>query len=140
MKHADAVRFLIRLFGAPKTAAPVCLSSLANDKSAGDRIQPRESYTRDPEQIEAFCEKWNAPERALYFCVATVKAGKRRAKSNLSELVCLHADLDLKNIEATRAEVEQALAGLPLPPSWVNLIADTACTHTGPSLRLCRPP
>jgi hypothetical protein len=119
MKRNAATRFLIAMFGA-RSSAPVFITSLANDRSATRRIPPRQIVTRDIERVEAFAAKWDQPERALYFCVATLKPGiLRRAKENLAELICLHADLDLKNIEGTRREVEAALKRLPLPPQLV---------------------
>ena len=39
--HAAAARFLADFFGAPRTAAVVCVESLANEKSAGRRIRPK---------------------------------------------------------------------------------------------------
>jgi hypothetical protein len=115
----DGVKFLVSLFG-ERSTAPVFVTSLANDRSATRRIPPRQVVTRDPECVEAFAVKWDRPERALYFCVATLRPGiSRRAKENLCELVCLHCDLDFKGIEATRKEVEAALKRLPLRPHLV---------------------
>jgi hypothetical protein len=112
----DGIQFLTALFGTRSTA-PVFVTSLANDRSATRRIPPRQVVTRDPECVEAFGVKWDQPERALYFCVATLRPGiTRRAKENLCELVCLHCDLDFKGIDATRKEVEAALKRLPLRP------------------------
>jgi hypothetical protein len=116
---ADGTKFLIALF-ATRSTAPVFITSLANDRSATGRIRPQQVVTRDPSIVEAFAAKWDQPERALSFCVATLKPGVwRRAKENLCELVCLHADLDLKGIEGTREEVEAALKRLPLRPHLV---------------------
>ena len=95
-------------------------TSLANDKAASRRIPPREVITRDCEVVGRFRKRWDQPERASYFCVATLKPGRmRRAKENVFELVCLHADLDFKNIDATRAEIENAIKRLPLRPQLV---------------------
>lgn len=48
-----------------------------------------------------------------------MQPGKRRNKENLAELVCLHADLDFKSIEATPAQIRRVVAQLPLLPSRV---------------------
>jgi hypothetical protein len=111
-----AVKFLAALF--KRSAAPVFVCSLANDRSATRRIPPRSVVTRDGELVERYAAKWDAPERGLFFCVATLQPGvSRRAKSNLAEIVTLHADLDSKNIAATPEEIQAALASKvpPLP-------------------------
>ena len=63
--------------------------------------------------------KWDVQGRALYFCVNTIKKGKRRNKANVAELCCLHADLDFKGIVEGRKRIEDVLADLPHPPSCV---------------------
>jgi P4 family phage/plasmid primase-like protien len=123
--HAGAARFLAELFG-PRTTAPVYVTSLANDR--GDaKTPPRWVVTRELEIVEKFAAKWDLPGRALYFCVSTIKPGgpvrfdrSRRTKDNLSELICLHVDIDLKSVDATPQEIERALSQLPLPPHRVN--------------------
>jgi RepB DNA-primase from phage plasmid len=118
-KQTEGVQFLSMLFGARSTA-PVFVTSLANDRSATGRIRPQQVVTRDPERVEAFAARWDLPERALYFCVATLRPGiTRRAKENLAELICLHADLDFKGIDNTREEIEAAIKRLPLRPHLV---------------------
>jgi hypothetical protein len=118
-QQTDGVKFLISLFGTRSTE-PVFITSLANERSASRRIPPRSIVTRDPERVETFAARWDQPERALYFCVATLKPGiTRRAKENLSELVCLHADLDLKGIIESRKQIEGAIKRLPLRPHLV---------------------
>src|SRR4051794_23539790 len=108
-----AARFLAELFG-PRTAAPVFVTSLANDKS-DERIAPRSVVTRELEVVEKFAAKWDQPGRALYFCVSTLRPGApRRVKENVAELPGLHVDVDFKDIEASPSEIEAALARLPL--------------------------
>ena len=113
--------FLAALF--KRSAAPVFVTSLANDRAAGGRIPPRQIVTRESERVENFVAKWDQPERAMYFCVATLRPGiTRRAKANLHEIVCLHCDLDGKNIEAeSLGAIHTAIVTPPslLPPSIV---------------------
>src|SRR6478736_3792546 len=99
--HAGAAQFLARFFGTPRTAAPVFVTSLPNVRGE-KRFPPRRVTTRDPDDIERFADKWDQPERALYFCVATVKQGCERSKATLEELTCLHTDLDYKSIARHR--------------------------------------
>jgi hypothetical protein len=42
-----------------------------------------------------------------------------RNKQNIGEIVCLHADLDFKNIEADRKTIEAAVKRLPLQPQLI---------------------
>jgi hypothetical protein len=119
MSAKPGVSFLTHLFTS-RTEAPVFLASYANDRS-NTRVKPRQLVTRDLEPIERFIEQWDLPERALYFCVSTIKAGKQqRSKDTLAELTGLHADIDFKGVDATPGEVEKALRKLRLPPSCVN--------------------
>ena len=111
-----AVSFLSRLF--QRSQAPVFITSLANERAASSRIPPRWIVTRESGDVDYFLDKWDQAERGLYFCVATLRPGiTRRAKENLSELIGLHCDLDLKGIAAPRSEVERVLRALPCRPN-----------------------
>ena len=114
-----AVKFLAALF--KRSAAPVFVTSLANDRAATRRIPPRSVVTRDGDLVDRFVAKWDQPERGLFFCVATLRPGiTRRAKENLDEIVCLHADLDAKHIAATPEEIQEVLSSAPLPSLAVS--------------------
>jgi hypothetical protein len=118
--HTGAARYLMDIFGS-RTAAPVFVTSLANDKDQSGRYPPRQIITRNRKQIAAFAEKWDKPGRALYFCVSTIKPGiNRRGKTNLAELTGLHIDIDFKNTTASPADVRAALERLPLKPHRIN--------------------
>jgi hypothetical protein len=94
-----AVKFLADMFR--RSSAPVFVTSLANDKSQSHRLPPQQIITRQGNLVDRFIAKWDQPERAIYFCVATLQPGAtRRCKENLAELICLHVDLDYKNILA----------------------------------------
>jgi hypothetical protein len=111
-----ASKFLAAFFN--RTTAPVFVTSLANDRAESRRLPPQQIVTRNRAAIDKFAAKWDRPERALYFCVATLRRGiTRRAKANLGEIVCLHTDLDFKGIADEREAIERALTTLPLPPS-----------------------
>ena len=43
--HAGAAKYLLDIFG-PRTAAPVFVTSLANDKDQSDKYPPRQIVTR----------------------------------------------------------------------------------------------
>ena len=119
MKRTAPVKFLSAMFGAH--LPQVFVTSLANDRNETRRIPPRQVMVRDdPSRIETFAAEWDKPEPALYFCVAALKPGQTwRNKENLGQLVCLHADLDFKNITVPRQRIERVLDTLRLPPHWV---------------------
>jgi hypothetical protein len=114
-----SVQFLTALFG-PRSTGPVFVTSLANEKSQKYRIHSRWIASREVERIEKFVAKWDQPERALYFCVSTVRAGQQRSKDTVVELTCLFADLDFKTIEEDGDKIKKVLRALPLPPQLVN--------------------
>lgn len=115
--HAGAT-FLRDMFG-DRTTSPISIESLANNRNDVKRIPPRVLLSRDTAEIEKFIGQWDQPERAGYFCVATIKPGKRRSKANLDELLCLHQDLDFKGIVEAADEIKRVLRGLPYPPHRV---------------------
>lgn len=94
---------------------PVHVCSLGNDRDGPHA--PRFVSTRDSSDILRFMSKWDKPERGMFFCVGTLKPGTKRAKDNVSEIAFLHADIDFKDIDDQRADVERKLAALRLPPS-----------------------
>ena len=68
--------------------------------------------------------KYDQPGRALFFSVGTLKnAALERNKDNIAEISMLHADIDLKDVNDSRADVERKLnaltnaEGRPFPPS-----------------------
>ena len=109
--------FLREFFG--RSEGPVFFCSLANRKEEADQFPSRELTTRELDKVEAFIRKWDVQGRALYFCVNTIKKGKRRNKANVAELVGLHGDLDFKGIVEDRRQIEKVLADIPLPASCV---------------------
>ena len=109
--------FLSRIFGSRSEGA-LFITRLPNEKGGGGH-HPR-CVTRLCDVVEQFIEKHDQPGFAIYFCVSTLKPGRTwRNKRNVNELVCLHADVDLKGIDATPAKVKRVLASLPLPPQIV---------------------
>ncbi|MGB6766749.1 MAG: DNA-primase RepB domain-containing protein, partial [Methyloceanibacter sp.] len=104
-----ASTFLADMFGA-STAAPVYISSLPNADAKEREPGERHVATREPDHVEAFLQKWDRKDRALYFAVATVKPGSAtRSKGTLAELNGLHVDIDAKAIRVGLAEAAQRL-------------------------------
>jgi hypothetical protein len=102
-----ASKFLADVFG-PSTAAPVFICSLPNADAHEREPGERHVATREPDHVEAFLEKWDRKDRALYFAVATVKPGSTtRSKATLAELNGLHIDIDAKSITIGIKETAQ---------------------------------
>jgi P4 family phage/plasmid primase-like protien len=107
--------FIKSVFGST-SEAPVFVCSLPNEDAPPDK--ERKVSTRDLSDIVRFVAKWDRKGRSLYFCVGTINGGHRN-KESVAETVCLHADIDLKDISESRADVEKVLTNLELPPSIV---------------------
>ena len=110
-----AAKFIAHMFG-PTTQAPVHICRFPNDDSK--TLPFRKIDTRDPAAIESFVKRFDEPGSAVYYCVGTLKEGATaRNKPNVAEISMLHADIDFKHIDDTRADVERKLKNLKYPPS-----------------------
>jgi putative DNA primase/helicase len=120
MDHPGAA-FLADVFG-PSTNDPVFVCSLLNaDVRGSEPINERFVTTRQTDEISGFANKWDRPGRATYFCVSTVRpTARRRSKETLSELNCLHSDIDFKDTIEPPEEIRRIVGQLMLPPSKVN--------------------
>jgi hypothetical protein len=113
------VDFIKALFGYANEQPYIC--SLPNLKD--DPAQAREQHitTRKPGMITWFVEKWDKAGRGLFICVGTVNNGAKRNKETTKETVCLHADIDFKDVDLLDADargyVLRQLARLKYQPS-----------------------
>src|SRR5205085_6566161 len=92
------IEFLKTLFA--HTEGQIYTCSFPNERD--DEKQPGERHviSRKPAQITRFINKWDKPERGTFFGVGTLKeGGSRRAKDTIAETICLHADIDFKNVD-----------------------------------------
>jgi len=115
----SAVDFLKTFF--EHTTGPVYICSFPNERDDPHQAAERHVITRLPSHITSFAEKWDKPERGLFFCLGTVKAGTKRNKENIVETIALHADIDFKNVDGApgRDEVLRKLTFLKHQPSAV---------------------
>jgi hypothetical protein len=112
-----ASEFIAHYFSA--SSGSVFLTSLANVRNNG---KPAEICGRgDGARLdELIHQRWDRNDRGSFFCVNTLRPGQnRRAKETVFEIVALHADVDLKSVDATAEEVERKLGELLLLPSYV---------------------
>jgi putative DNA primase/helicase len=113
-----AAKFIADVFGAT-TIMPVHVCVLANDRGNTEELPFRKTSNRDTTAIEHFVTRFDEPGRAIYFCVGTIKEGATaRNKQNVAEISFLFTDIDFKDIDDTRADVERKLAKLKYPPSY----------------------
>ena len=92
--------------------------SLPNAGAAGT---PKEFFSGDEAQIEAFAKSQDGFSRGVYDCVGIFPAGtSRRNKDSVAALPIIICDLDLKDMDHSREEALQVLAGLILPPTEVR--------------------
>jgi hypothetical protein len=112
----QTIEFVKALF-ASTTENPVYICSLGNERSGPHT--PKYVSTRDTQDIMRFLQKWDQPERGLFFCVGTLKPGAKREKAGIAEIAFLHADIDFKDIDDNRQDVERKLRQLRLPPSII---------------------
>lgn len=101
------------------TTGEIYICSLPNPKTDG--VSERHITTRDISDIEIFKDKWDQRGRGLFFCVSTIKSQKSRNKSNVSQVVLLHADTDAKDILVPVGEAAEVLTALELPPSRLHM-------------------
>ena len=118
-KGEIAANFLEEFFRAG-TQHPIFLSSLPNEQDDPTEPGERKVLTRDKSVIQTFVAKRNQPNRGLFFCVSTIRPDQtQRSKATVSELTCLHADIDYKNVEQAPAEIIQRLGTLRLAPTFI---------------------
>jgi P4 family phage/plasmid primase-like protien len=111
---AKATDFIKAVFGSHVTEHPIRLSSFDNDKSGGH--QSKHLTTRDSGEVSTFMSKYDRDGRALFFSVGTLKDDtKERSKENVAEISMLHVDIDLKDVDDSRADVERKLQQLTSP-------------------------
>jgi hypothetical protein len=115
-----AADFIETMFG-HTTALPVYISSLPNERGDETEAPERHVASRDPSDITRFVRKWDRPNRGVFFCTSIVKKNARRAKENIVQSVCLHTDIDFKNINENHDEALRKLSYLKYPPTIVVL-------------------
>ena len=113
------VRFLKTIFEA--TTEQVYFCSFPNDAKDRNQSRPPAHCHADASVLTRFLRKWDKPGRGLFFCIGTVKAGAARNKGTIVETICLHADIDFKNVEGKpdRHDIVRKLVMLMYPPSVI---------------------
>jgi hypothetical protein len=112
----QALDFIKTVFGVT-TEQPVFVCSLDNERNGSP---PESRLTRDEPSIKNFVETKDRPGRGLFYCVGTLAEGsKSRSKETVAETVGLHVDVDLKDVDDTKGDVERKLKTLAHPPSII---------------------
>lgn len=110
-----ATSFLAEFFGGA-TEHAVELRSLSNDRGG----PPKPLFTRDPGMIEAHCQRFDQPDRGMYFGVCTRLLGASQGRrADLAECRALWADIDCDKDKIGRETALLTIRTLPYPPSIV---------------------
>ncbi|MET3842069.1 DNA-primase RepB domain-containing protein [Bradyrhizobium sp. OAE829] len=117
-----AVQFLDALF-AHIDEQMIYLCSFPNERH--DETQPSERHLlmrASGQMASSFITKWDKSGRGMFVCVSALKAGsQKRKKETIAQTVCLHADIDFKDVDLLGAEplndVLRHLARLRMQPS-----------------------
>ena len=106
------------------TAHRMQVCTLINDNGGGMRGK----FSRNPDELVAFCEKWDRePNRGVYYCVSTMSED-RRSRANAAEIKFLFADIDHKDVVEEPDVILARVKALPMPPSRIH--------HSGNGLHL----
>jgi hypothetical protein len=110
-------RFLADFFRDAEGSIFVC--SLSNEKKSGQRAF--ELCGRgDGALLDEKVQRWDLKDRGTFFCVATLTPNQaRRSKETVHQIVCLHADVDLKDVDLPPEAVLAQLRQLQCLPSKV---------------------
>jgi hypothetical protein len=98
--------FLRKLFDLT-SPEPIYVCSYHNERDE----KARYAITRSIARIEPFVSDYDTAKRGLFFGVSTLQPGARtRNKATVSKTVCLHADIDFKNVDLLPADKAAAMA------------------------------
>jgi AAA domain len=117
-----AAEFVVSMFG-PHASGRVYIASLPNPENKGAEGEPDEHHilTRSSAQITDFVTRHDQPGEGCFTCVATIQdKATRRAEKTIDLIVCLHAEIDFRQVQEAPEEIERVIIGLPLPPSRGN--------------------
>ena len=85
--------------------------------------------SRSSVQITDFVTRHDQPGEGCFTCVATIQnKATRRAEKTVAQIVCLHTEIDFRQIQETPEAAERVVAGLSPPPSRAH--------HSGHGLHL----
>jgi hypothetical protein len=123
-----AAKFIIAMFE-PHPLGRVYVASLPNPEHKGVEPDERHILTRSSAELTDFVARHDQPGHGCFACVATIQdKATRRAEKTVAQIVCLHTEIDFRQLEETPEEAEHVVSNLPLPPSRVH--------HSGHGLHL----
>jgi hypothetical protein len=123
-----AAEFVVALFG-PHQDGRVYIASLPNPDNKNDDSREHHVLTRSSAQITDFVARHDQPGEGCFTCVNLIKdKATRRAEKTVAQIVCLHAEIDFRQIEEMPEEAECVVADLSSLPSRVH--------HSGHGLHL----
>ena len=68
--------------------------------------------------LDGFVRKWDRPRRGTYFCVGTT-SGQKRSKEHICRTVCLHCDIDFKDVIEDQPTIRARIEEMRCPPTVI---------------------
>jgi hypothetical protein len=123
-----AAEFVITMFG-PHPEGRVYIAALPNPEVKSTESDESHVLSRSSAQITDFVTRHDQPGEGCFTCVATIQdKATRRAEKTVAQIVCLHTEIDFRQIQEMPEEAERVVAGLSPPPSRAH--------HSGHGLHL----
>ena len=104
-----AAEFIVSMFG-PHASGRVYIASLPNPENKGTEGEPDEHHilTRSSAQITDFVTRHDQPGEGCFTCVATIQdKATRRAEKTIDLIVCLHAEIDFRQVQEAPEEIKR---------------------------------
>lgn len=113
--YNGTIAFLSQFF--EFTSGEVELRAIANDGGMLGRV-----FTRNPDDVIAFCQRRDVPGVAVYFGPCTRIANSRQGRrEDLAESIAAWVDIDVYKLGITVEDAVAALRGSPFPPTVIVL-------------------
>ena len=123
-----AAEFVIAMFG-PHPEGRIYIAALPNPEVKTTESEESHVLSRSSVQITDFVTRHDQPGEGCFTCVATIQnKATRRAEKTVAQIVCLHTEIDFRQIQETPEAAERVVAGLSPPPSRAH--------HSGHGLHL----
>lgn len=91
--------------------------SIPNVKGEGSE---RHFCSTNPDKLQSWSKKRDAPGSGQYFCVSTIQHKRRRKKEFARQMLFIFADVDAKDIALDKVEIKRRLLALPKMPTRIH--------------------
>ena len=96
-----AAEFVIAMFG-PHPEGRIYIAALPNPEVKTTESEESHVLSRSSVQITDFVTRHDQPGEGCFTCVATIQnKATRRAEKTVAQIVCLHTEIDFRQIQET---------------------------------------